>query len=285
MNFEDNPKSIKYYVKRYLIAHQDQFRGKQVIDFPAGSGVTSRVLKEIGAHPMPFDLFPEFFEVAGIKCQKADIREPIPVDGKAADYVICQEGIEHFSDQLGAFQEFNRILKADGSLIITTPNYSNIRSRLSYFLSESERYNKIMPPNELDSVWFSKEDQSEDFYLGHIFLIGIQKLRVLARLSGFEIADIQFTRARPTSTALLPFLYPFIFVSNWINYRRNLRGDKGLMTEERKKIYKELFQLGVNIKLLVDGHLFVKFVKKRDTDQVKEELQGYATRHYSSKRL
>jgi SAM-dependent methyltransferase len=276
MNHEDNPKSIKYYVKKYLIAHQDELKNKQVIDLPAGHGVTSRILKEIGAHPVPMDLFPEYFNVEGLTCQKADIQDRIPSDDKSSDYVVCQEGIEHFSDQLHALKEFSRVLKIGGSLLVTTPNYSSIRSRLSYFLSESERYNKIMPPNELESVWFSNDDKSDEIYLGHVFLIGIQKLRMLARLSGFEIVDIQFTRARPTSTALLPVFYPFIFLSNWINYRKNLKKKDGFDKAAKKKIYREIFKLGTNTKLLVGSHLFVRFEKKMDVSQVKENLLGYA---------
>ena len=275
MNIEDNPKSIKYYVKRYITTHEEELKGKQVIDLPAGHGVTSRILQEIGAHPIPLDLFPEYFAVDGLDCQKADIQRGIPLDDKISDYVICQEGIEHFSDQLHAFQEFSRVLKVGGALLMTTPNYSSLRGRLSYFLSESERYNKIMPPNELDSVWFSKDDESNSIYLGHVFLIGIQKMRLLARLSGFEIAEILFTRARPTSTALLPVFYPFIYLSNWINYRKNIKKKDGFDPVEKKKIYKEIFKLGTNAKLLVSSHLFIRFEKKMDVDQVKEELLSY----------
>ncbi len=276
MDYEDNPVSIKYYVKRYLIAHQNELKGKQVVDFPAGSGVTSRILKDVGAIPLAFDLFPEVFDVQGIECTKADIRERIPLDDKRADFVLCQEGIEHFSDQLGAFQEFNRILKTGGSLIVTTPNYSSIRSRLSYFLSESERYNKIMPPNELNSVWFSKDDASQDIYLGHIFLIGIQKLRVIARLAGFDIHRLEYTRSRPTSTLLVAFFYPFILLSNWMNYRRNLKKKDDFTIEAKQKVYKEIFKLGTNIRLLVDSHLFVRFTKIQDVDQVKTDLMKNA---------
>ncbi|MGB3851209.1 MAG: class I SAM-dependent methyltransferase [Tunicatimonas sp.] len=284
MSTEDNPTSINYYVKRYLLKNQERLRNKRVLDFPAGRGVTSQILKEIGATPLPFDLFPEFFAVDDLACKKADIQEGIPLDDKAVDYVICQEGIEHFSDQLGAFREFSRVLTTGGSLLITTPNYSSIRARLSYFLSESERYNKIMPPNELDSVWFSNDDQSEEFYFGHIFLVGIQKLRVLARLSGFEIAEIEFTRARPTSSILLVLFYPFILLSNWMNYRRNLKRNKEHARDHRKKVYWEIFKLGTNVKLLVDGHLFVRFEKKLDVQQVKSDLRSKTSDYKGAQR-
>ena len=50
MKYEDNPKSIKYQVKEYLLSKEDFYNGKNVIDFPAGNGITSRNLKEVGAN-------------------------------------------------------------------------------------------------------------------------------------------------------------------------------------------------------------------------------------------
>ncbi len=132
--YEDNPASIKYHVKRYLQGQKNRFSNKIVVDLPAGNGVTSKILKEIGAIPVAFDLFPEYFKYEDIKCERANVLERIPLNDKYADFVICQEGMEHFTDQFKALNEFNRVLKADGSLIITTPNYSNLRAKLSYFL-------------------------------------------------------------------------------------------------------------------------------------------------------
>ena len=163
-NYENNPKSIKYHVKKYLIKNRFRIENKTVVDLPAGNGVTSKIIKDIGGIPIAFDLFPEYFKVEGIKCERANVLDKIPLENNAVDYVLCQEGIEHFSDQYMAFKEFNRILKINGSLIITTPNYSNLRARMSYFLSESERFNSIMPPNEIDSVWMSNKDVSNEVY-------------------------------------------------------------------------------------------------------------------------
>jgi len=149
---DEDPGSIKFNVKQFLLKNQQDLAGKVVVDFPAGNGVTSRILMEIGAKPMAFDLFPEYFRIEGMDCRRADIRTGIPVEDAHADALICQEGIEHFSDQYRALCEFNRVLKPGGMLLITTPSYSSLRSRISYLLSESERYNRHMPPNEIDSV-------------------------------------------------------------------------------------------------------------------------------------
>lgn len=273
-SYSDNPRSIKYYVKRYLLKHQEEFKGKTVIDIPAGNGITSSLLKELGAIPISFDLFTEYFTAEGLSCQKADVLEGVPLGMNSADFLICQEGIEHFSDQFAALKEFNRLLKMNGQLIITTPNYSNIRARMSYFLSESERFNSMMPPNEIDSVWMNNLQDSNQIYFGHIFLIGIQKMRALAKLSGFKIKHIEPTRKTSASMFLLLFSYPCILWSSYWAYRKNLRKQKGYDRDFQKQVYREIFKLNINFRILVDSHLFVVFEKEKESDEVFKSLKS-----------
>ena len=188
--------------------------------------------------------------------------------------MICQEGIEHFSDQFRALKEFNRILKKNGSLIITTPNYSNLRSRLSYFLSESERSPTLMPPNEFDSIWMNEKDISDEFYFGHVFLIGIQKLRLLAKLAGFSIKHIQFTRVKNSSLFILVFAYPFIILSNCFSYFRNIRKNNNADESSKKKVYGEIFRLNINPKILIDGHLLIEFTKDKYIKEAINDLES-----------
>ena len=274
MKYEDNPKSIKFYVKRHILNSREVLKGKTVVDFPAGNGISSRILKEIGANPVPLDLFPEYFEIPGLDCLRANIRTGLPLENATADYLLCQEGIEHFTDQFAALQEFNRVLKMNGTLLITTPNYSNLKAKMSYMLSESERFNSIMPPNELDSIWMTDKSITHELYFGHIFLIGIQKLRVLSSLTGFEIKKIHFTRLKTTSLFLLPFWYPFIVLSNYITYRKNLRKNKDFSEEVKRKVYKEIFKLSINPKILIDGHLMVEFTKVMEAEEVSNTLKS-----------
>lgn len=272
--YEDNPGSIKYHVKKYLLKHQDFFKNKLVVDLPAGNGITCRILKDIGAIPIAFDLFPEYFDMKDIDCKRADVMEGIPLENNYADAVICQEGIEHFTDQFKVLKEFSRILKPGGQLIITTPNYSNLKARMSYFLSESERFNSIMPPNEIDSIWMNKQDISSEIYFGHVFLIGIQKLRLLAKLAGFKIKKIQFTRLKTGASFIFLFTYPFIFLSYLINYLKNRNKETGYEKSFQRAIYKEIFLLGINPKIMLDGHLFVVFEKMTDSENVMSDFKS-----------
>lgn len=273
--------TFKEFFKNYISKNKDLFVGRRIIDIPAGCGETSKELLDLGADIHPYDLFPEYSFYAEIDCRKADIGVGIPENDASADVLICQEGIEHFSDQLRALKEFNRVLKKGGLLIITTPNYSNIRSRLSYFLNETERFGSMMPPNEIDSVWMAAPEISNELYCGHIFLIGIQKLRTLAKFAGFSIKRIVRTEVRPTSALLFPFAYPFIYLNAWLTYRKNLRKKSDVPFEIRKKVYSEQFKLAINRGILIDGNLFVEFQKDIDSHEVINTLRG-ELRHFGN---
>ncbi|MEL6536005.1 MAG: class I SAM-dependent methyltransferase [Bacteroidota bacterium] len=272
--FEDNPRSIKYYVKRLLMAERSFFEGKRVIDFPAGNGVTSRLLQEVKAIPLPMDLFPEYFETEGLTCERANIKEGLPVADASADVLICQEGIEHFSDQLEALREFNRVLVPGGKMLITTPNYSNLVARLSYGLAESERHTSFMPPNELDSIWMSKQELTAEIYFGHIFLIGIQKLRVLAKLAGFQIETWYPTKPKRSAKILYLFGYPWIYLFNRMLYRKNMRKNQRFGEAMKRSIYEEQFRLSTDRKLLVGSHLMVMFIKEKELHEVGPALSS-----------
>jgi 2-polyprenyl-3-methyl-5-hydroxy-6-metoxy-1,4-benzoquinol methylase len=270
MQYEDNTNSIKYHVKLFIRQNQLKFKDKVVIDAPAGAGVTSRILKEAGAVVHAYDLFPEYFKVNGLTCERANIMEGIPVADNFADVLICQEGIEHFSDQYRAFQEFNRVIKQNGSL----PNYSNLQSRLSHFLFETEYFLKMMPANEADSVWMADPSLSSEIYLGHIFLIGIQRLRLLAKLSGFKIKRIIFTYPKTTSLVLLPFAYPFIWLASWLTYRKSIREPSSPPMALRRQVYREIMQLNTSARILVDKYLFVEFEKEAQLETVRSRLHS-----------
>ena len=149
----NNPKSQKYYVRRYFDMIRNELKGKKVIDIPAGNGVTTEILMEAGADVEPFDLFPEYFLLKNVVCKRADITERIPVPDEYADWVTCQEGIEHFSDQLRALKEINRVLKKmeDCCLQHQVIPISQLKS-VTFFL-RVKPINKCLPMNLMISGW------------------------------------------------------------------------------------------------------------------------------------
>lgn len=263
----NNPKSIKYYVKHYLDSLKTELKDKIVVDVPAGNGSTSEILMNLGAKVKPFDLFPEYFMLKNVECKRANIIDKIPINDNYADMLICQEGIEHFSDKLKVFKEFNRVLKNQGKLIITTPSYSHLAAKLSYLLFESEA-SQLMPPNEIDDIWMSDKSITNEIYYGHIFLIGLQKLRIIGKLSGFKINEIKYVRLSKGSLFLFPFLYPLILIRSFLTYYKNIRKDKNLLIRSKKNVYKELLLININPKNLLSKHTFIVFEKEKNAIDV-----------------
>ncbi len=255
------PKEIKWDVEQWIHARQHSLFGRVVVDIPAGNGVTSAALQKAGALVQAYDLFPEFFRVEGVLCLPADLSEKLPIESESADYIFCQEGIEHICDQAKVFAEFSRVLKPGGRLILTTPNYSGLKAKVSYLFGETEVLARVMPPNEIESLWFSDE-KKERVYFGHVFLVGLLKLRLLALLANLRLGTLYPTRANSTSLLLFPILYPFIYFYSWRAYRRSVRKAPDELSRERLK---EVFRWSVSPHVLCQRHLFLEFVKEKGT--------------------
>ena len=239
---------------------------------PAGYGDTANFLKELGANVTGADLYPEIFRYHAIKCIKGNLNERLPFEDESFDWVICQEGIEHMPNQLHLFQELNRILRKGGRAIITTPNYSNLRARFSYALLESETY-RIMPPNEIDSVWAAENAKSiNDVYLGHIFFANITRQRVLAELSGMKLLEAHPSSINITSLVLLLFYYPWMKLVGWIARRRSTKNE--IYSSKREAVYDELAQINSNLNILTGGHLILEFEKQQEAATVIATLSG-----------
>ena len=254
--------NIKNFVREYLDSRED-LKGKKIADIPAGRGITSKILIDKGADVYPYDLFPDVYNVPDSECKFADLQDKLPIDDKSLDMVVCQEGIEHMPDQLATLKEFNRILRDNGSLVITTPNISHLRAKLSNLLTESELY-KRMPSNELDAIWQAEDNKQ---YFGHIFLIGVQKLRVLAVAAGFKLKKVHTVKAS-TSAVLLGVLYPIIILVNLLSYYSNVNKNDNIDKNEKKRVYWEIVKLNMHPTILFGRHLFIEFEKTHDLDDV-----------------
>jgi len=257
-----------------IITNMDNLTGGITVDFPAGDGRTSYLLSQKNNEVRSFDLFPEFFKVKELKCEKADINKGLPIEAESIDFAVCQEGIEHFQDQLKSLQEFSRILKKEGRFLLTTPNISQMKGRLSQFFIESEYY-KRSPESEMDGVWFTGDKINQDeMYFGHIFLINIQKLRTLSVFSGMEIEKIYWADISPTSVFLFILLYPLIILFNLFPFIFYYRKNKNISPKVKRRIMKEQFKLNCSPKVLLSKHLIVLFKKKRSKKETVEFLKS-----------
>ena len=243
----------------YLEKIRHDLKNKLVVDVPAGKGDQAGYVLDNGGSVIAFDLFPKDFQEDRVKCNKLDLmKDSIPVDDGVADMVFCFEGFEHFQDLMRVFNEFNRVLKTGGTLLISTPSKSSLVAKLNYLLFESEP-GRLMPANEIDDFW---KTEGKDVYYGHIFLRGLQELRLLAKLSNFNIDEIVFTRLSRGSLLLLPIFYPFILFKSFRTYKRHMKRDKGLLKNKMKEsVYKEQLNININPKNLINRHTIIAFKK------------------------
>ncbi|MFQ5543199.1 MAG: class I SAM-dependent methyltransferase [Nitrospiria bacterium] len=258
-------KGIHLYISDYICSLPD-LNGAVVLDIPCGDGRASHEFAKKGATVKAFDLYPEFMKHEEIKAEFADLSDVLPVESDTIDYVICQEGIEHIPTQLKVLEEFNRVLKKDGVLIITTPNYSHVRARLSHFFLESD-YWKRMPPTEIDSVWFAN-DQSNKLYFGHLFLLGVQHFQTLLTLSGFKVVCRIKANIGNTSLIVGSLLYPLfalITLISWSIYRKK---NPHISQTDKDRILWERLKLNLSPKTLFCKHLFWILNKESDLDEV-----------------
>ncbi|MAV90253.1 MAG: hypothetical protein CL676_02455 [Bdellovibrionaceae bacterium] len=244
----------------------EDFKNKKVADVPAGKGQSSLKLKSLGAEVYPLDLVPDFFEAEGLECQFCDLNQQLPLDSNSMDVILSQEGIEHISDQNLAFKEFSRVLKKGGTLILSSPNGSSLKSRFSFLMGECEKSGKILPPNLFDSIWFNPGESSQ-VYFGHLFVPTVTKLRVLAEVNGLELKKVHFSHLKFSNLVLFVFLYPWMFLSQSLNYFKNVRKRPFLKSE-----YQKTFWLSVSPKVLLDGALVLEFQKVQEPEEAIREL-------------
>jgi len=263
-----------YALTRKYLDSLGPLQGKVVVDVPAGTGAMSSEFTKRGANVIALDLYPE--KVQGNVAEKhyADMNQRLPLGDEIADYVLCQEGIEHISNQVGFMEEINRILKPGGMLLITTPSTSHVRARLSMLLVESE-YWKRLPASEVDSVWFS-EQHSDRIYYGHFFLLNANQLRAIAALTGFKIHKRLRTSITISSLLLLTVLYPLITLSTLLalldSYRKNRTG----WSEIKSNIYREQVKINLSPITLLCKDFFWVFEKNLSVKNARTELKSYS---------
>ena len=133
-----------------------------------------------------------------------------------------------------------------------------------------------MPPNEIDDIWMADKNLTSEIYYGHIFLVGLQKLRIIGKLTGFKIKEIKYVRLSKGSLFLFPFFYPLIFISSYLRYYKNLKKNKEVPTEHKINVYKEQLSINLNPRNLINHHTFIIFEKEKDFKNVNFKFESTA---------
>lgn len=221
---------IRQAVLGYLMGQ----RPGKLLDIPSGSGWLGRELSAHGDWEYhPADLYAEG---AGPNFMKADLNRGVPYEDESFDYVACLEGLEHIENYHNALREFARVLKPGGSLVISTPNPLNVKSRMRFLMSGTFYgfpHLVDVPP--------------EGSHL-HMTPVNLSFLISFARKYGLLFEKAHRVSAKPKNYRFLPHAF---FLKNY-SFIKTILKDK-----KKKEFMRQLTSLNV---LLNDG-MVVSFKK------------------------
>ena len=174
----------------------------QVLDIGAGRGALSHALQAAGYAVSACDLYPEDFQVADVECRRADADAPLPYEDGRFDLVLAVELAEHIEDHVTLFSEVARVLKPNGTFLLTTPNILTLKSRVRFLFTG---YFYGFPP--LDPAVRDPVSQ-------HITAHTLDRYRWRLAQCGLELVGLKTDKYQRTSM-LLGFLIPLIRFKAW----------------------------------------------------------------------
>jgi SAM-dependent methyltransferase len=252
-NIEHTRDSALKFFQDYTSQNSASLQRSVVVDLSAGRGYIAHLFEETGSEVHLYDLFPNENKFAKATCQFIDLQKTFPIADSTADLVICSETIEHLPNQHHLFVETSRILKSNGTFILTTPNSSSLRSRFAQFMMESEHYS-TPAPNELNA--FASWDGKEGGYFSKLFISGVLRLRTLAAINHLALRKIHPSVYSSTSIWMLG-LYPLLYFFNKQAFRKQVKSDA-----ENESVYRTIFKINTSMKVLLGKHLVMEFVKR-----------------------
>jgi SAM-dependent methyltransferase len=122
-------KRREFHLDRYRFACQ-RVAGKSVLDCATGTGYGVRLLREVGGAELVMGIDIERkaidyarknhqVEATQFLCSSAD---RLALSDGCVDIIVSFETIEHVPDDYALIEEFHRVLRPNGQLIVSTPN-------------------------------------------------------------------------------------------------------------------------------------------------------------------
>jgi ubiquinone/menaquinone biosynthesis C-methylase UbiE len=186
-----------------LIAIADLQPGERVLDVACGTGVVTRLAAErvgTAGSVTGLDIHPGMLAVAcsatapdmSIDWQEGDA-QALPFPDNSFDAVLCQMGLQFFTDKLAALREMRRVLETGGRAFISVPGPKPL---LFAIMTEALGRHFGPQPAAFGDRVFSMHD--------------VDQLTELMRSAGFREVEVQ---VRPKTLRLPPpadFLWQYI---------------------------------------------------------------------------
>ncbi len=202
---------------------------RRVLDIPCGSGAFLRRLDRAGLEVHGADLV-KGLEVPGARFRQADMSSPLPYPDGSFDAITCIEGLEHIERPFDFVRECHRILRPGGTLVVSTPNASSLRSRWRWLLTGF--HNKCKIPL----------DETDPSPLHHVNMMSLPELRYLLHTCGFRLAALRTNRIKPISWVYAPWV-PLAWLVTAHVFRREEKDP--VRRRRNREIARDLFRPAV----------------------------------------
>lgn len=202
-----------------------------ILDIAAGQGALSDKLNHLYFSVTAADINKDNFKLYDvIEFLNLDLNKELSLNRKF-DSILAIEIIEHLENPYKLIRDCNELLNDNGILVISTPNITNYKSRLSFLLFG--RFNSFFPQDKLTS--------------GHINPVPIWELEDILKNNGFKIESISTTKfnlnvypKHSIKSIFLKIIFTFgllllPFIQNWgFNEYKNLKTGNVVIFKARK---------------------------------------------------
>jgi SAM-dependent methyltransferase len=184
----------------------------QVLDFPSGFGRLSYWLQQKGHNVVACDIASDSYPNSPIIHTQADLNKEFPFENDTFDYAFCIDGPEHAENLYHTFREFFRVLKWNGTFIISMPNHSNIESRFKHLL-----YGVCEPITNKEA--FNKSSIGTGAF--HINRPSYALLRMSLEAAGFSIIDVTYDKDKTNQKFFIPIYILIKLITTIAGYKGN----------------------------------------------------------------
>lgn len=163
---------------------------KKALDAGCGDGEISSMIKDItGATVYGVDISEKYCAHAqrrGIMAKQGDLEKGIPYEDAVFDLIFAGEVIEHLRDPDYFVQEMHRVLKANGAVVLTTPNLASWHNRILLLLG-IQPYNAEASSRDARIGYGPLKRFKNPGTAGHLRIFTQKSLRDLFEMYGFAV--------------------------------------------------------------------------------------------------